>query len=75
MISPAERFELRPGAKRARLRAAASSFDDARRQAAACYAAFYAGADNQVDLFKAEIALYDELKKLNWGEPSGLDAA
>ena len=61
-MTPMERFAVRPQAKKAKWRCAASPLDDARREVCRAYNAFYAGADNQHDVFKAELVLYDQLK-------------
>ena len=62
MMTPMERFAVRKQAKKATWRSAASPLDDARREVCRAYSAFYAGADNQHDVFKAELVLYDQLK-------------
>ena len=61
-MNAGERFDIRPQAKKATWRSAASLLDDARREVCRAYSAFYAGADNQHDVFKAELVLYDQLK-------------
>ena len=73
-MTPMERFEVRKQAKHATWRAAASPLDDARRAYSGPVAAFYAGADNQHELFAAELALYVELKRIfksDAGAPDG----
>jgi hypothetical protein len=62
MMTPMERFDVRKQAKHATWRGAPSELDDARRAYIGAGAAFYAGADNQHDLFKVELALYAQLK-------------
>ena len=64
MMTPMERFDVRKQAKHCGWRAAPSDLDDARRAYIKAGAAFYAGADNQHDLFKVEQALYLELKRI-----------
>ena len=62
MMTPMERFDVRKQAKHATWRAAPSDLDDARRAYSGAVAAFYAGADNQHELFKLERTLYERLK-------------
>ena len=61
-MTPMERFAIRPQAKKAKWRNVDNVLDNARRAAVQAYSAFYAGADNQHEVFKAELALYDQLK-------------
>ena len=61
-MTPSERFEIRPQAKKAKWRNVDNVLDNARREAVRAYSAFYAGADNQHIVFKAELELYDQLK-------------
>ena len=60
-MTPMERFAIRPQAKKAKWRNVDNVLDNARRAAVQAYSAFYAGADNQHEVFKAELALYDQL--------------
>ena len=60
-MTPSERFDVRPQAKKAKWRNVDNVLDNARRAAVQAYSAFYAGADNQHEVFKAELALYDQL--------------
>ena len=61
-MTPMERFAIRPQAKKAKWRNVDNVLDNARRAAVQAYSAFYAGADNQHEVFKAELALYDQLR-------------
>ena len=61
-MTPMERFAIRPQAKKAKWRNVDNVLDNARRAAVQAYSAFYAGADNQHLVFKAELELYDQLK-------------
>ena len=61
-MTPLERFDVRPQAKKAKWRNVDNALDNARRAACQAYSAFYAGADNQHLVFKAELELYDQLK-------------
>jgi len=63
-MTPSERFDVRPQAKKAKWRNVDNVLDNARRAAVQAYSAFYAGADNQHEVFKAELELYDQLKHM-----------